>query len=201
MTLGDRIAVLRNGRLQQCGTPLDVYHSPANRFAAGFIGTPSMNFIEGRLRKDAAGQFWFESASVRMPIDKSQVRGNLPSTDDKVVLGIRPDNLRLQPARSSHSDAKTSHSERNEESRGANEILRCAQNDEKARLPQNPWIISSTVEVVEPLGSTVDLHVRIADGHRLVCRVPAIPIACDSQVTLHVDASKVHLFAAGDSNP
>ena len=58
MTLGDRIAVLRAGRLQQCGAPLDVYHSPANRFVAGFIGTPSMNFIEGRLCEDAAGQVW-----------------------------------------------------------------------------------------------------------------------------------------------
>ena len=74
MTLGDRIAVLRAGRLQQCGTPLDVYHAPANRFVAGFIGTPSMNFIEGRLSEDAADQLWFESPSVRVPIDKSQSR-------------------------------------------------------------------------------------------------------------------------------
>ena len=198
MTLGDRIAVLRGGRLQQCGTPLDVYHSPANRFVAGFIGTPSMNFIEGRLCEDTTGQLWFESPSLRVPIDKSQsqidgveiagsqrlperaslggcppgaVGSRLLSHDvdnlrvnKKTVLGIRPDNLRLQAA---SSDAR-----------------------------QLAWSISGTVEVIEPLGGTMDLHVRIADGQRLVCRVPAEPIQCDSQATLHVDSSKTHLFAA-----
>jgi ABC-type sugar transport system ATPase subunit len=168
MTLGDRIAVLRNGRLQQCGTPLDVYHAPANRFVAGFIGTPSMNFIEGRVSEDAAGQPWFESPSLRVPIDKNRVRGILPATGEKVVLGIRPDNLRLQPA---SSDAE--------------------------RLG---WSISGTVEVVEPLGSTMDLHVRIANGQRFVCRVPAGPIQCDSEATLYVDSLKTHLFAADELN-
>ena len=200
MTLGDRIAVLRGGRLQQCGTPLDVFHSPANRFVAGFIGTPSMNFIEGRLCKDAAGRFWFESPSLRVPIDESQVRGISSGAAEKVVLGIRPDNLRLQPGAASHSDG-TGHSERSEESPGADEILRCAQNDKKARLSENRWSISGTVEVVEPLGSAMDLHVRIASDQRLVCRVAAAPIQCDSQATLHVDSSKTHLFAADDVNP
>jgi len=250
MTLGDRIAVLRGGRLQQCGTPLDVYHSPANRFVAGFIGTPSMNFIEGRLCEDAAGQTWLESPSVRVPIDKSQVRGvkgavrllecgdssplslersELPDNaaapresgdesphskgPEKVVLGIRPDNLRLQPCgaghpeRSRHSERSeespsaggSSHSDRSEESRSSDEILRYAQNDDKATLPQNHWSISGTVEVVEPLGSMMDLHVRVAGGQRLVCRVPAGPIQCDSQATLYVNPSETHLFAANES--
>ena len=185
MTLGDRIAVLRGGRLQQCGEPLAVYRRPANRFVAGFIGTPSMNFIEGRLSEDAAGQVWFESPllgdcpnfrvsengtvpfmAVRVPIDKSQVRGISPASGAKVVLGIRPDNLRLQPA---SGDAA--------------------------------WSISGTVEVVEPLGSLMDLHVKVAGGQRLVCRVPAGPIQCDSQATLYVDPSETHVFAADELNP
>src|SRR3989304_1842028 len=49
MTLGDRMAVLREGVIQQCGPPLEVYNRPANRFVAGFVGTPLMNFFEGRL--------------------------------------------------------------------------------------------------------------------------------------------------------
>ena len=174
MTLGDRIAVLCGGRLQQCGAPLDVYHCPVNRFVAGFIGTPSMNFIEGELCEDAAGQVWLESPSVRVPIDKSQVpsiKGDSPifgdtkigTVPEKVALGIRPDNLRLQPASG-----------------------------------DGTWSISGTVEVVEPLGSMMDLHVRVAGGQRLVCRVPAGPIQCDSEATLHVDSSKTHLFAADD---
>ena len=86
MTLGDRIAVLRAGRLQQCGAPLDVYRSPANRFVAGFIGTPSMNFIEGRLSEDATGQFWFESPSFRTPIDKGQVRGIASASQGQITM-------------------------------------------------------------------------------------------------------------------
>jgi multiple sugar transport system ATP-binding protein len=69
MTLGQRIVVLRGGRIQQCGTPLEVYNAPANRFVAGFIGTPTMNFIDGRLQPDAAGQTWFESPCLRVPVE------------------------------------------------------------------------------------------------------------------------------------
>jgi multiple sugar transport system ATP-binding protein len=166
MTLGDRIAVLRAGRLQQCGTPLDVYHSPANRFVAGFIGTPSMNFIEGQLCEDAAGQTRFESPSMRVPIDRSHLGGLSPATGEKVVLGIRPDNLRLKPS--------------------------SGDGDEPG------WNIFGTVEVIEPLGSTMDLHVRLADGHRLVCRVPAESIQCDSDVALHVGPLQTHLFAVDE---
>ena len=81
MTLAERIAVLRGGRIQQCGTPLEVYNAPANRFVAGFIGTPAMNFIDGRLQQDAAGQTWFESPCLRVPIGKSLVRsiGGVPA--------------------------------------------------------------------------------------------------------------------------
>jgi multiple sugar transport system ATP-binding protein len=181
MTLGDRIAVLRGGRLQQCGTPLDVYHAPTNRFVAGFIGTPSMNFIEGRLAEDATGQLWFESPSIRMPIDGRQVRevsdeGDSPifaetkigTVPEKVVLGIRPDSLRLEPSSGDGGRAA--------------------------------WSISGTVEVIEPLGSVMDLHVKVAGGQRLVCRVTAEPIQRDSHVVLHVDASTTHLFAADDAD-
>src|SRR3954469_24553162 len=52
MTLGDRVVVMRDGRVQQIGTPLEVYARPANRFVAGFIGAPSMNFVEATLRAD-----------------------------------------------------------------------------------------------------------------------------------------------------
>ena len=191
MTLGDRIAVLRAGRLQQCGTPTDVYGQPANRFVAGFIGTPSMNFIEGCLSADG-GQIWFGSPTVRVPISRrvagsqqlpepASIAGCPPGAvgsrllpdelDDstcgsKVVLGIRPEHLRLQPALASTGQAA--------------------------------WTVTGTVEVVEPLGSMMDLHVAIAGGQRLVCRVSAEPIECDSELTLYVDVSKAHLFAADD---
>ena len=55
MTLGDRVVVMRDGRIQQVGTPLEVYAQPANRFVAGFIGAPAMNFIDVTLRGDVGG--------------------------------------------------------------------------------------------------------------------------------------------------
>jgi multiple sugar transport system ATP-binding protein len=50
MTLGDRIVVMKDGRIQQADTPLEVYHSPVNRFVAGFIGMPPMNFFDGTIK-------------------------------------------------------------------------------------------------------------------------------------------------------
>ena len=209
MTLGDRIAVLRGGRLQQCGTPLDVYHSPANRFVAGFIGTPSMNFIEGRLCEDAAGQFWFESPSLRVPIDKSQLRGiqgaaRLLECGDSSPLSVErfesPENISL-PGKSGDESPHSKNTERR--MARAKVVLGIRPDNLQPQPPpgQHACSISGTVEVVEPLGSTMDLHVRIADGQRLVCRLPAVAIPCDSQVTLYVDASATHLFAAADLKP
>ncbi|MDB4899162.1 MAG: transporter related protein, partial [Gemmatimonadetes bacterium] len=68
MTLGDRIVVLANGRIQQVGRPIELYRAPVNRFVAGFIGTPPMNFIEGRVEHGAgAARFVAEEVTVALP--------------------------------------------------------------------------------------------------------------------------------------
>ena len=89
MTMGDRIAVLNGGELQQIGTPLECYHQPRNRFVAGFIGSPSMNFLkvtvgDGRLNHEA---FAYEVPPL---IDSS-----LPPVGERVTLGIRPEDIEL----------------------------------------------------------------------------------------------------------
>ena len=89
MTLGDRIVVLADSRIQQIGRPIDIYRAPANRFVAGFIGTPRMNFLEGRMDRDGdALVFTTEGARVRLP------RGRLPPTE-RTTLGVRPEDLLL----------------------------------------------------------------------------------------------------------
>ena len=72
MTLGDRIVVLADGRIQQVGRPIELYRAPVNRFVAGFIGTPPMNFVEGGLREDN-GQVFFiaEGISIKVPREKT----------------------------------------------------------------------------------------------------------------------------------
>jgi multiple sugar transport system ATP-binding protein len=82
MTMADRIVVLQAGRVEQIGTPLDLYDRPANRFVAGFIGSPSMNFLPGRV---SAGQFVLGDLAVPVA---SAVGG-------PAVLGIRPEHLEI----------------------------------------------------------------------------------------------------------
>jgi multiple sugar transport system ATP-binding protein len=83
MTLGDRIAVLRKGLLQQVGTPHDLYDSPANLFVAGFIGSPPMNFIPGRVRNGAI-ETPFGDISVTTD------RLSASAGHELVIVGIRP---------------------------------------------------------------------------------------------------------------
>jgi multiple sugar transport system ATP-binding protein len=86
MTLGDRVAVMRAGVLQQVGSPADLYETPKNLFVAGFIGSPAMNFMVAEIG----------DGKVRLPIgevDASQVSGLDPSRQGKVVAGIRPENF------------------------------------------------------------------------------------------------------------
>jgi multiple sugar transport system ATP-binding protein len=86
MTLGDRVAVMRAGVLQQVGSPADLYESPRNLFVAGFIGSPAMNFMPAEVA----------DGKIRLPIgevDPAQIEGlELPS-QGKVVAGIRPENF------------------------------------------------------------------------------------------------------------
>jgi multiple sugar transport system ATP-binding protein len=89
MTLGDRIAVMKDGLVQQFGTPADIYERPANMYVAGFIGSPSMNFIPAKYGSDANGaNLVFEGCTVSMPSTKA-VTGHAPPYD--VVVGIRPE--------------------------------------------------------------------------------------------------------------
>ena len=92
MTLGDRIVVLADGRIQQIGRPIDLYRAPVNRFVAGFIGTPPMNFLDGRLG-EADGQVFFsaEGISIRVPREKAA----MAKAAESLTLGIRPEDLRL----------------------------------------------------------------------------------------------------------
>jgi len=96
MTLGDRVVVMKDGVIQQCGAPLEVYHRPANRFVAGFVGTPPMNFLEGKIASEG-GKLWFDEGTGRIVVPdwaKDALSGKVGS---KVVLGIRPQAISDRP--------------------------------------------------------------------------------------------------------
>jgi multiple sugar transport system ATP-binding protein len=96
MTLGSRIAVINGGRIQQVGTPEEVFCRPANLFVAGFIGSPTMNFAEGELLDEGDGpRFKNEVMSVRIPqpIDAEAPLVPAGAKPRAVVFGIRPDDI------------------------------------------------------------------------------------------------------------
>src|SRR5216683_3189786 len=92
MTMGSRIVVMKGGVIQQAAPPLEIYRKPANRFVAGFIGSPSMNFLELEV---AEGALVDGAAGIRIPLPDSRSAEVARSGSPTVVLGVRPEHLRL----------------------------------------------------------------------------------------------------------
>ncbi len=154
MTMGTRIAVLADGKLQQVGPPQEVYDRPANTFVAGFIGSPPMNMLDGKAVEGGA----IETAAGRLPLG-SPGSATLPlAPGDGVTVGIRPEHLHL-----------------------------------------GEQGLSGTVVNVEMLGH--ERHVIVQVGEALWTIRDAAThsaLTAGSNVTLAVDAERVHLFSAGD---
>lgn len=96
MTLGDRIVVMKDGVIQQVGTPQEVFGHPSNLFVAGFIGTPQMNFFEGQLQKEN-GRFFVEAGGFRVQLSEEK-QERLFACDvqpQAITCGVRPEQLRL----------------------------------------------------------------------------------------------------------
>jgi len=94
MTLGDRVVVMKDGVVQQVGEPLELYGNPANRFVAGFIGSPAMNFAEVTIAESGGG-LWAETAGIRVRIPPGRVGALRPHTGKRATLGVRPEALRI----------------------------------------------------------------------------------------------------------
>src|SRR5262250_1269015 len=94
MTLGDRVVVMKDGVVQQVGEPLELYGNPANRFVAGFIGSPAMNFAEVTIAESGGG-LWAETAGIRVRIPSARVGALRPHTGKRATLGVRPEALRI----------------------------------------------------------------------------------------------------------
>ncbi|XYJ23839.1 ABC transporter ATP-binding protein [Bacillus velezensis] len=96
MTMGDRIVVMNEGDIQQAASPHEIYHYPANMFVAGFIGSPSMNFIKGVI-EESHGQWYFAGSSVRLPIpkEKAAVLVQKGYSGKEMTAGLRPEHLTL----------------------------------------------------------------------------------------------------------
>jgi multiple sugar transport system ATP-binding protein len=194
MTLGDRIVAMKDGKIQQSDTPLQMYNAPVNRFVAGFIGMPPMNFFDGAI-KVVDGQMMFEEGrleNARVAGDDSKVDepvvlvgeltlpGNgfrlpVPShlkdrlagqVGRHVVLGIRPEHLHLKPT-----------------------------GGEGDCCP-----LAVKLNVIEPLGNSMDVFVQTALKDHVVGRLEAQSgLQADSAMTLYADLRRIHFFEPGET--
>ncbi len=168
MTLGDRIVVMNAGVVQQVGAPVDVYDNPANRFVAGFLGTPPMNFLKGRVSSDGST---FECPAVQFPLTGNLAQLLRPSAGAPVTLGIRPEALQLSTD-TSHEDMPSAESTRTTEAR-----------------------ISGQIEDVQTIGSESLIYVS-TDSGTIVARVDAhLAVDAEAPVTLCFPTDRACFFS------
>jgi multiple sugar transport system ATP-binding protein len=94
MTLGDRVVVMRDGRVQQVGDPMELYSTPANRFVAGFLGSPAMNFAGVRIAAQNGG-LWAEREGIRIKIPQPIVPRLGDYAGKEVTFGVRPEDMHI----------------------------------------------------------------------------------------------------------
>ncbi len=167
MSLADRIVVMKDGIVQQIGSPLDIYERPANRFVAGFIGTPPMNMIKGTLVRSDDGRFLFRwnHRDIPLPLGRWQDQALESALLQTVILGVRPENAMPSLNRGAHGGGDQSS-------------------------------IVGVVATVERYGATADVVVDI-DGVRFISRCAAqhaVGIADGAQVSVAIDANAAHIF-------
>ena len=92
MTLGDRVVVMKDGWVQQVGEPLELYGKPSNKFVAGFIGSPAMNFVDVAI-SDADGSLWADAEGLHLKVPPQHVERVRAHVGKKATLGVRPEAL------------------------------------------------------------------------------------------------------------
>ncbi len=102
MTMGDRIAVMHEGKIQQFAEPREIYSAPANRFVAQFIGNPPMNLLEGKLVAEEQATY-FQADQFRLLIPSTRARRLHDRLDRQITLGVRPEHLQLLAPSSSET--------------------------------------------------------------------------------------------------
>jgi multiple sugar transport system ATP-binding protein len=93
MTLADRVVVMNGGRIEQIGTPQELYHSPRTRFVAGFIGSPAMNFLACRLEENGGGLSVRISDAIALPVPSAKAARYRNASSRELLLGLRPEHI------------------------------------------------------------------------------------------------------------
>ena len=191
MTMGDRVAVLSSGTLQQLAAPQELYESPANLFVASFIGSPPMNLYEGAISGPADGLVLsLGSQRLVLPADLGHRRPGLVAGEGrKVVVGIRPEHLTV--AENGGADRETTLAAQVElvEALGNESLVHFSTDARRVRNKGGAWTPDAVAQASGDIaGATA------AEG---VARVdPRVPVAAGDQVALAVDVDRLHFFDA-----
>ena len=183
MTMGDRVAVMRDGRLVQCDRPQELYDRPADLFVASFIGSPEMNLARGRVERDD-GELYLVLGSQRLHLPGALPDAVLARGDAPVVVGIRPEALSHAPAGRDDEQVLEVTVEL-VESLGSDLLVHAAV-DAPAVLTEDQ------LEVAREVGGdpAADL-VRARFTARLT---PDVPVAAGDRLRLHTDMEHLHFF-------
>jgi len=169
MTMGDRIAVMRDGVIQQLGTPDELYEQPVNRFVAGFIGTPSMGFLtceRAGAEAEAGGEGGqWRAAGVQLRLAPRHSAA-LPADIGRLVIGIRPEHFTPLPRTAAGPAGKAD----------------CT--------------VEGIVEVIEPLGAEQHVLVNVGEASVTVKRPREERMERDQKVAFTVDPAHLHFFDA-----
>ena len=178
MTMGDRVAVLNGGVLQQCDQPQAIYNHPVNLFVAGFMGSPAMNFYEAVLAEDR-GSVRIGSQTITLPADTGPQRGLRAYTGQRLVLGVRPEHFSVT-AGAEPNEQSLSVEISLVEALGAEQLLHFEIDARRMH--------AEGVDEEEVVGEAVGAGVARVD--------PELVIRAGDRIPLTVDTSKLRFFDA-----
>jgi multiple sugar transport system ATP-binding protein len=176
MTLGDRIVVMNKGYVQQIDTPMNLYDHPLNRFVAGFIGSPGMNFIDGTLVRSERVQFVAEMNAFTLDLPASLMNRMEGFEDQPVTLGIRPEDVSVAPES------------------GPALFLG------ESTIVHPPITAPARLDLVEALGNEAFVYATVGT-HSVTARIAPQPLPkTGDPITLAFDLAKAHFFDRASGN-
>jgi multiple sugar transport system ATP-binding protein len=200
MTLGDRIVVMKDGLIQQSDTPLKTYQHPTNRFVAGFIGMPPMNFFDGAI-KMIDGKMVFEEGKLMnaRPVGKAaQVAKNGKDDVDEPVVLVGELTL---PGNGFRIPVPTHLQDVLADRIGKHVVLGIRPEHLHLRASDTESApIAVKLNVIEPLGNDMDVYMQTTLHDHVVGRVEAqTGLAMNAPATVYVDGKRVHFFEPGET--
>jgi multiple sugar transport system ATP-binding protein len=196
MTLGERIVVMQRGKIQQADAPLTVYNRPVNRFVAGFIGMPPMNFFDGIVR-EIAGQLVFEEGRAHRTVGPAGGAATAGNTGDRVSgdLTLPGNGFRLTVPTSLRTGL-SGHVGRHVVLGIRPEHLHLRMNGSADLMMEMPAVVN----VIEPLGSVTDVYMETNLHERVVGRFEASEaLQVGSRISVYVDVRRIHFFEPGET--